>query len=97
MIEYSQHQRRRSVGHDAAMFSQEEPESQQLERAFYVRRRSFQRGNRRGARRGSSFSRLKFPNRHCSYCNRNGHTEDDCWACQYDKEHNITTNQPRLS
>ena len=41
LIEYSQHQRRRSVGHDAAMFSQEEPESQQLEWAFYVQRHPF--------------------------------------------------------
>ena len=97
LIEYSQRQQRRSIGHDGVMFSQEEPESQQLERAFYVRRRPFQRGSRRGGRRGGSFSRLKFPNKNCSYCNRNGHTEDDCWARQYDEEHNITTKQPRLS
>ena len=31
LIEYSQHQQRRSVGHDAAMLSQEDLESQQLE------------------------------------------------------------------
>lgn len=36
LIEYSRRQQRRNAGHDAAMISQEEPESQQLEGAFYV-------------------------------------------------------------
>ena len=80
------------------MISQEDSASQPLEQALYVQRRSFQRGNCRGGRCGGRISRLKFPIKHYSYCYRNGHTtEDDCWARQYDEEHNVTTKQPHLS
>ena len=40
---------------------------------------------------------MRFPQKHCSYCDKNGHLVSECWAREYDEEHGITNKQPRLS
>ncbi len=93
LIEYSQRHERHIDSHEAVMNTQEAVDS---ETAYAVRKRPFSRFGR-GGRRGGNSSRLRYPSKHCTYCDKNGHVVSDCWAKQYDEEHGITTKQPRLS
>lgn len=96
LTEYSQCHERHNDDLDVVMNVQEATGSDTPDAAFLVRRRSNSRFHRGGHySRTDNFSSITHPYKHCSYCDKNGHTVHECWACQYDEEHGISIKQSR--